>query len=193
MEMTKQIIFKDDIKIMTLEEIVNQFQALINKLVKSWIGKYDYEYEDLKQIGNLALVKAYNTYNSDKGISFLTYAQTVISREYLMNHRNNKSKDIFVASLNETTKLENGDKIELINLLKDDNTNVEELAFNNLQCDNIHKILSKFSNRERIVIELSFVENKRQTEIANILGITQTQVSRIIKKTLNKLRKELGD
>lgn len=191
MELTKQIILKDKTINMTIEEIVIQFQALVNKLLQSW--RKTYELEDLQQIGNLALVKAYNTYKPENNISFITYATTVISREFLVNHRNNKSKDVFVSSLNETILDNDSNEIEKITLLKDENTNVEQLALNNFQSDKIHKILNKFSDREKIIIELSFIENKRQTEIAEMLGITQTQVSRIIKKTLIKLRKELGD
>ena len=129
----------------------------------------------------------------DKEVLFTTYATIYISGQYSVNYRDDKRKNIHIESLNKVLKFKDGEEIEQITLLKDEDTNVEELAFNNLQCDKIHKILNTFSNRDRIIIELSFIEHKRQTEIANMLGITQTQVSRIIKKTLIKLRKELGD
>ena len=191
MELTKQIILKDKIINMTIEEIVIQFQALVNKLLQSW--RKTYELEDLQQIGNMGLIKAYNTYKPENNISFITYATTVISREFLVNHRNNKSKDIFLSSLNETILDNDSNEIEKITLLKDENTNVEQLTLNNFEYDKIHNILNSFSDRDKFIIELSFIEHKRQTEIAEMLGITQTQVSRIIKKTLIKLRKELGE
>ena len=191
MELTKQIRFKDEIKLMTIEEVVIQFQGLVNKLLKPWIGKY--EIDDLQQMGNIGLIKAFNKYDIDKEVLFTTYATIYISGQYSVNYRDDKRKNIHIDSLNKVLKFKDGEEIEQITLLKDETTNVEESAMNNFQCKEIHNILNTFSNRDRIIIELSFIEHKTQKDIASMLGISQVQVSRTIKKTLIKLRKELGD
>lgn len=141
--------------------------------------------EDLYSIGMIGVVKAVNTFNSDKGVKFSTYATPIIRNEILMTFR--KKRIIPAFSLDEPYQLENGDSVNLSEMIAD-GKRFEEEVIADMQ---MKKMLSTLSDREKKIIYLS-IEGKKQREIAMVYGISQAQVSRIIKSIYKKWRKQNG-
>lgn len=141
--------------------------------------------DDLFSVGLIGLVKAINTFNPDKGVKFTTYATSVIRNEILMTFR--KKRIISAFSLDEPYQLGNGDLVNFSEMIAD-NRRFEEEVIADMQME---QIFSKLSDREKKIISLN-MEGKIQTEIAKICGISQAQVSRIIKSIHKKWRKQNG-
>lgn len=141
--------------------------------------------DDLFSVGLIGLVKAINTFNCDKGFEFSTYATQVVRNEILTKFR--KKRIIPVFSLNEPYQLENGKSVDFSEMIAD-GKRFEEEAIADMQME---QIFSTLSDREKKIISLS-MDGKTQMEIAKICGISQAQVSRIIKSIHKKWRKQNG-
>lgn len=141
--------------------------------------------EDLYSIGIIGVVKAVNTFNPDKGFAFSTYATQIIRNEILATFR--KKRIIPVFSLDEPHQLENGESVNFSEMIAD-SSRFEEEVIADMQ---IKQIFSKLSDREKKIISLS-MDGKTQREIAEILGLTQSYISRIIKSIYKKWRKQNG-
>ncbi len=141
--------------------------------------------EDLFSAGLIGVVKAVNTFNPDKGFTFSAYATPIIRNEILMTFR--KKRIIPAFSLDEPYQLENGDLVNLSETIAD-SRQFEEEAIADMQME---QIFSNLSDREKKIISLS-MDEKKQSEIADILGISQSYVSRIIKSIHKKWRKQNG-
>lgn len=139
--------------------------------------------EDLFSIGIFGVVKAVNTFNPDKGFTFSTYATRIARNEILMTFRKKRITPTF--SLNEPYQLENGDLVNLSETIAD-NRKFEEEVIADMQ---MKKMFSALSGREKKIISLS-MDGKIQREIAENCGISQAQVSRIIKSIYKKWRKQ---
>lgn len=141
--------------------------------------------EDLYSIGIIGVVKAVNTFNSDKRFAFSSYATQIIRNEILATFR--KKRIIPVFSLDEPYQLENGDLVNFSETIADSGR-FEEEAIANMQME---QIFSNLSDREKKIISFS-MEGKTQREIAEACGISQARVSRIIKSIYKKWRKQNG-
>ncbi|NLJ97453.1 MAG: RNA polymerase sporulation sigma factor SigE [Clostridiales bacterium] len=153
--------------------------------------------EDLISIGTIGLIKAINTFNPDKNIKLATYASRCIENEILMYlRRNNKTK--LEVSIDEPLNVDwDGNKLLLSDILGTDedviSRNIEEEVDRKL----LRKALSKLSERERIIVDLRFGLNnedgneKTQKEVADLLGISQSYISRLEKKIIKRLKKEM--
>ena len=130
--------------------------------------------EDLFSIGIIGLLKALNTYDTEKGFEFSSYSALVIRNEILMSFRKNMVSVAF--SLDEPYLLDNGDSLNYGEMIAC-NTNFEEETLS--LCD-IQDSFNGLSERDRRIIGLR-VQGKRQGEIAGELGLSQSYVSRIIK------------
>lgn len=139
--------------------------------------------EDLFSIGLIGLVKVVNTFNPDKGAKFTTYATPVIRNEILMTFR--KKRIIPAFSFDEPYQLGNGESVNFSEMIAD-SRRFEEEVIADMQ---IKQMFSTLSAREKKIISLS-MDGKTQREIAKICGISQPQVSRIIKSIHNKWRKQ---
>lgn len=139
--------------------------------------------EDLFSIGLIGVVKAVNTFNPNKGVKFTAYATSVIRNEILMTFR--KKRIIPAFSLDEPYQLENGDLVNFSETIAD-NRRFEEEVIADMQ---MKKVLSTLNDREKKIISLS-MDGKTQREIAEACGISQSQVSRIIKSIYKKWRKQ---
>lgn len=139
--------------------------------------------EDLYSIGMIGVVKAVNTFNPDKGFTFSGYATPVIRNEILMTFR--KKRIIPAVSLDEPYDLRNGESVDFSEMIAD-NSRFEEEVIANMQ---MKQMLPTLSDREKKIVSLS-VDGKTQREIAEILGISQSYVSRIIKSIYKKWRKQ---
>ena len=96
----KPIKFKGKSENLTSKEVCERFLGLVYDLCKRWTIRYDIE--DLKQIGFIGLIKAYNAYDINKNVLFTTWATMIINSELNQNYRSDKSQHIIITSLNIT-------------------------------------------------------------------------------------------
>ena len=153
--------------------------------------------EDLISIGTIGLIKAINTFNPNKNIKLATYASRCIENEILMYlRRNNKTK--LEVSIDEPLNVDwDGNELLLSDILGTD----EDVIYRDVETDVERKLLNmaiaKLSGRERMIIELRFGlnslagEEKTQKEVADMLGISQSYISRLEKKIMGRLKKEI--
>lgn len=151
--------------------------------------------EDLVSIGTIGLIKAVNTFNPQRKIKLATYASRCIENEILMHlRRNNRTKA--EVSFDEPLNIDwDGNELLLSDVLGTDNDviyrHLEEEVDRNL----LHTAVSKLSPRERKIMELRFglrgAREKTQKEVADLLGISQSYISRLEKRIIRRLRKEI--
>ena len=153
--------------------------------------------EDLISIGTIGLIKAINSYNPEKNIKLATYASRCIENEILMYLRRN-SKTRMEVSIDEPLNVDwDGNELLLSDILGTD----EDVIYHDIETDVEHRLLKtaigKLSGRERMIIELRFGlnsidgEEKTQKEVADMLGISQSYISRLEKKIMGRLKKEI--
>ncbi len=151
--------------------------------------------EDLISVGSIGLIKAINSFDGEKQIKIATYASRCIQNEILMYLRKN-SKTNSNISLNEPIKSD-GDGNELVvgDLIKCDEKDAQELAEQSHEKKMLLSLLNKMPERDQEIINLRFGlndhEEKTQKEIAEELNISQSYISRIEKKVIDKLKKDL--
>ncbi|WEK52975.1 MAG: RNA polymerase sporulation sigma factor SigE [Candidatus Cohnella colombiensis] len=152
--------------------------------------------EDLVSIGAIGLIKAVNTFDPEKKIKLATYASRCIENEILMYLRRN-SKTRTEVSFDEPLNIDwDGNELLLSDVLGTENDtiyrNIEEQVDRKL----LHKALEKLSDRERTIMELRFGladgEEKTQKDVADLLGISQSYISRLEKRIIKRLRKEFN-
>ncbi len=152
--------------------------------------------EDLISIGTIGLIKAVNTYRSDKKIKLATYASKCIENEILMYLRKNAGQKSEV-SIDEPLNVDwDGNELLLSDILGTDSEviyrNVEEKADRAM----LHEAMEKLSPRERDIMQLRFglegEQEKTQKEVADMLGISQSYISRLEKKSIKRLKKEIS-
>jgi RNA polymerase sporulation-specific sigma factor len=150
--------------------------------------------EDLISIGTLGLIKAVGTFLSDKNIKLATYASRCIENEILMYLRKISGKQ--EVSLEEPLNTDwDGNELLLSDILSCD----EESIINEIEDDEekqaLRRAVAGLTDRERFIIELRFGLNgrkeKTQSEVADLLGISQSYISILEKKILKKLRAAL--
>lgn len=141
--------------------------------------------EDLYATGLVGVVKAVNTYNPDKGVKFSTFATPVIKNEILMTLR--KKRIVPAFSLDELHDLGDGEQVNYADMITDGKC-LEEEAIANMQFKDIFNFLSE---REKQIISLR-MDGKTQKEIEKICGISQAQISRIIKRACEKCKREFN-
>lgn len=141
--------------------------------------------EDLFSIGIIGVVKAVNTFNPNKGVKFTAYATPVIRNEIFMTFR--KKQIIPAFSLDEPYDLRNGESVDFSEMIAD-NSRFEEEVIADMQ---MKQMLPTLSDREKKIVSLS-MDGKKQKEIAEILGVTQSCVSKVIKSIYKKWRKQDG-
>ena len=150
--------------------------------------------EDLISIGTLGLIKAVNTFRSDKNIKLATYASRCIENEILMYFRKISGKQ--EVSLDEPLNTDwDGNELLLSDVLGSDEQPVGQEIEDAEERLALRRAVARLESRERLIIELRFGLNGRremtQTEVAELLGISQSYISRLEKKILRKLRREL--
>ena len=161
------------------EQIILCNQGMVGMILKKMnLNMLD---EDLFATGILGLVKAVNTFDFDKGFAFSTYAAMCIKNEILMTFRKKRVSIAF--SIDDNSNLGNGEKVPYSEIIACDRKFEEEVIENDLFSE-FQKILS---DTEKRIIEL-YLNDKTQTEIAEILGFSQAHVSRTLKKLLEKYK-----
>lgn len=153
--------------------------------------------EDLISIGTIGLIKAINTFNRDKNIKLATYASRCIENEILMYlRRNNKTK--LEVSIDEPLNVDwDGNELLLSDILGTDEDVIYRDLENEVERNLLKKAISRLGEREQTIIMLRFGLGKyndkemTQKEVADYLGISQSYISRLEKKIMKRLKKEM--
>ncbi len=151
-----------------------------------------YDLEDLVSIGTIGLIKGIETYKPDKNIRLATYASRCIANEILMYIRKNKKRKTEV-SLEDAINYDlEGNELHLEDILGTDENIIFNEFSNKLDKDILKKELYKLNEREKQIIILRYglegSDEYTQKEVANLLGISQSYISRIEKKIIRKLQ-----
>jgi len=170
------------------------------RLVAHIVKKYSNsgrDNDDLISIGTIGLIKAITTYNADKGTRLATYAARCIENEILMTIRSSKKLKSEVSLQDPIGIDREGNEISLMDILGTDSDAVLDQVELKLQIKKLYKIMSAvLKNREKLVLELRYGlingNYKTQREIAQMLGISRSYVSRIEKRAISKLSREIN-
>jgi len=165
------------------------------RLVAHVIKKYktvSIDQEDLISIGTIGLIKAVSTFDNNKGIRLATYAAKCIDNEVLMTIRSDKKLKREISLQGPLGTDKEGNNIYLIDIIKYEGEEIVARIDREQKIKALDEILDKtLQKREKTIIELRYgirnKEHKTQREIAKLLGISRSYVSRIEKKALNKL------
>ena len=153
--------------------------------------------EDLISIGTIGLIKAINTFNPTKNIKLATYASRCIEHEILMYlRRNNKTK--LEVSIDEPLNVDwDGNELLLSDILGTEEDTIYRDLENEAERKLLVKAIGRLSNRERMIVRMRFGlgtldgEEKTQKEVADLLGISQSYISRLEKKIMQRLKREM--
>ncbi len=173
-------------------KLVEHNLRLVAHIIKKYYGTQS-EQDDLVSIGTIGLIKAINTYDLNKNIRLSSYASRCIENEILMHFRNSKksSQDI---SLNETIDTDkDGNPLTLLDIMSIDDNIIDELDFK-LNSQKLGQFINEeLSEREKKIIILRYGLNGNepmtQKNVAKLLNISRSYVSRIETKALKMLRK----
>ena len=152
--------------------------------------------EDLISVGTIGLIKAVNTFNPEKKIKLATYASRCIENEILMYLRRNtkvKAEVSFYEPLNIDW---DGNELLLSDILGTENDTVYNLIEDEVDKQLLFLALKNLNEREKEIVKLRFGlsgnTEKTQKEVADILGISQSYISRLEKKIISRLKKEIN-
>ena len=153
--------------------------------------------EDLISIGTIGLIKAINTFNPEKKIKLATYASRCIENEILMYLRRN-SKTRLEVSIDEPLNVDwDGNELLLSDILGTDEDVIYRGLEDEVEKNLLGKAIRKLSEREQTIVKLRFGINmpegreKTQKEVADLLGISQSYISRLEKRIMKRLKKEI--
>ena len=153
--------------------------------------------EDLISIGTIGLIKAINTFNPLKNIKLATYASRCIENEILMYLRkNNKTK--LEVSIDEPLNVDwDGNELLLSDILGTDEDVISKGIESEVEKKLLYKAIEKLNHREKVIVEMRYGLNNKdgeemtQKEVADSLGISQSYISRLEKKIIQRLKREI--
>ncbi|MBR5497518.1 MAG: RNA polymerase sporulation sigma factor SigK [Clostridia bacterium] len=174
--------------------LVEHNMRLVVHIIKKYYSAYS-DQDDLISIGTIGLIKGINSFNSEKGTKLATYAARCIENEILMHFRGIKktAQDI---SMNEPIDTDGeGNPLTLADIICIDDTIADDID-HKFKCRKLRMLVDEISNpREKTIIIMRYGfdgnEPKTQQEVADILGISRSYVSRIETRILNELRRRL--
>lgn len=183
---------EDEAKAVLIEHNLRLVVYIAKKFDNTGIGV-----EDLISIGTIGLIKSINTYNPEKNIKLATYASRCIENEILMYlRRNNKTK--LEVSIDEPLNVDwDGNELLLSDILGTEEDTIYKDLENEVERKLLIKAISRLSGRERTIIKMRFGlgmpdgEERTQKEVADILGISQSYISRLEKKIMQRLKREM--
>ena len=148
--------------------------------------------EDLVSIGTIGLIKGVNTYKLDKNIKLATYASRCIDNEILMYLRKTKKKRTEISFEDSLSYNADGNELHLEDVLGTESDVVTKGLEDELDRKMLYKEVSKLTGRDKEIIEYRYGLNGKkeltQKEVASLMGISQSYISRIEKKVIKKLR-----
>lgn len=152
--------------------------------------------EDLISVGTIGLMKAINTFNSDKNIKLATYASRCIENEILMQLRRTTKIKTEVSIDEPLNKDGDGNELLLSDILGTDGDITSKRIEDETDRKLLRAAIERLSQREKEIMELRFgakLEGKEKTqkEVADMLGISQSYISRIEKKIMKKMKKDI--
>ena len=165
------------------------------RLVVFLAKKYDntgVDLEDLVSIGTIGLIKGVNTYKNDKNIKLATYASRCIDNEILMFLRKNKKRKGEVSLEDSLSYDAEGNELHLEDLVGTDANIVSKGIEDETDKRLMYEELNKLNDRDKKIISLRYglmgYSEMTQKDVANMLGISQSYISRIEKKVISKLK-----
>ena len=183
---------KEEAKKLLIEHNLRLVVYIAKKFDNTGIGV-----EDLISIGTIGLIKSIQTFNPNKNIKLATYASRCIENEILMYlRRNNKTK--LEVSIDEPLNVDwDGNELLLSDILGTE----EDTIYKDLENEVEHKLLVRaincLSSREKLIVQMRYGlssrdgEEKTQKEVADLLGISQSYISRLEKKIMQRLKREM--
>ncbi len=177
------------------EKLVEHNLRLVVFLAKKF-DNTGVDMEDLVSVGTIGLIKAINSFKAEKQIKLATYASRCIENEILMYLRK-LSKRKQEVSLDEPLNVDGeGNELLLGDILGTDSDAIYTVVENQVERQLLEEGLAKLSEREQRIIQMRFGldggEEKTQKEVADILGISQSYISRLEKKIISRLKREIG-
>ncbi len=190
-ELLKNLESDDSIKTILIERNLRLVVYISRKFENTGI-----DVEDLISIGTIGLIKAVNTFKLNKNIKLATYASRCIENEILMYLRKNNKKKSEV-SFDEPLNIDlDGNELLLSDILGTENDEIYKVIEEEIDKDLLAMALDRLSDREKQIMELRFGlaskgEERTQKEVATMLGISQSYISRLEKKIISRLKKEM--
>ncbi len=175
--------------------LIERNMRLVAHVAKKYQNS-DYDMEELVSVGSIGLIKAVNTYHMDRGSRFATYAAKCIENEILMMLRSNKKYSREVSLYEPVGIDKDGEAVSLVDMMEAES---KEMLEDMIRDQDIRELYRAYEiclkEQEKNVVRMRyglFGETARtQREIAAILGISRSYVSRIEKKALKKLREQI--
>lgn len=177
------------------EQLILHNMRLVAHVTKKYSVNED-ESEELISIGTVALIKAVSSFKADYGSRFATYAIRCIENEILMYYRSKKKTKSDVSLFEPIGTDKEGNQIQLMDVIENDDIDVSNNILKNESIDKLNKYIKEvLSEREYYILVQRYGllghEEMTQRQIAKILGISRSYVSRIEKRALDKLKKVL--
>lgn len=154
--------------------------------------------DDLISIGTIGLIKGISSFNNGKGVRLATYASKCVDNEILMFLRSNKKTQSEVFLNDSIGQDKEGNEVNLIDVIENDERTIEDEVNLKLEVKKLYeKMRHVLKDREKEILELRYGLNgskpKTQNEIAKMMGISRSYVSRIETKAIGKLSKEIKE
>lgn len=177
--------------------LIERNLRLVAHLCKKYSGA-NIDNDDLISIGTIGLIKGLNSFKKDKGTRLATYVSKCIDNEILMYLRNIKKIGAEVPLNEPIGKDKDDNEITLMDILENNERNIEDEIDLKMKIKRMYnKIKEVLKDREKTIIELRFGLNgdkpKTQNQIAKMLGISRSYVSRIETKAVNRLAEEMQE
>ena len=177
-------------------ELIEHNLRLVVHIIKKYYSNMK-DQDDLISIGTIGLIKAAATFDYEKGTRFATYASRCIENEILMYLRRN-SKTKMEVSIDEPLNVDwDGNELLLSDILGTDEDVISRRLEDEVEISLLSKAIRKLSPREQTIIRLRFglgkenAAEKTQKEVADLLGISQSYISRLEKRIMKRLKKEI--
>nr|WP_305768975.1 RNA polymerase sporulation sigma factor SigE [Candidatus Epulopiscium viviparus] len=186
----------DDEKINEIKKILIERNLRLVVYIAKKFENTNKGMEDLISIGSIGLIKAINTFKPDKKIKLATYASRCIENEILMDIRRTNKLKVEV-SIDEPLNTDwDGNELLLSDILGTDFDSVYRNIEDEVDKALLNTALGQLSTREREIVELRYGfknegKEKTQKEVADMLGISQSYISRLEKKIIGRLKKEM--
>lgn len=182
----------EDAKSMLIEHNLRLVVYIAKKFDNTGVGV-----EDLISMGTIGLIKGINTFKPDKNIKLATYASRCIENEILMYLRkNNKTK--LEVSIDEPLNVDwDGNELLLSDILGTDEDVISKGIESEVEKKLLYKAIEKLNHREKVIVEMRYGLNNKdgeemtQKEVADSLGISQSYISRLEKKIIKRLKREI--
>ena len=176
-------------------KLIEHNLRLVSHIIRKYYSSYGYQ-DELLSIGSFGLVKAIDTFKSEKGTRFATYGAKCIQNEILMFFRSSKKSSNEV-SINETIDIDkDGNPLTYLDIISIDDTITEDIELK-IHIETARELVDTvLDEREKEIIVLRYglmgYDPKTQREVAKYLNISRSYVSRIEKRALEKLREAFG-